>query len=419
MAWTFKPKRAPKQKENNNKAFAAIAVAAAGAGMLGVYKLGTWSERGPEQRNDPESPWSFSALPPDPPPPPKPDNDKPEPKPKRPTHATVCTKEQYKDFMEDKRKVPVFYNVCTGKNKFGDFSWMIERHWLYKKTLFVFNDNEGQFKSQDCVTGINNAGIRPYQCGERPRATGIPTWDGEPSKGWKQLVDEAFAKIRCLLSKGLYNHVVYSGDEDGMLGSKQFNVTKEVKNYIMEKLRMLNSVTEKGIRRMQPNLGFADLKLNVKDQGNFCQDFYNYIKRLDLGYGVEFVNFLIRPPDKDGNVTVRFFPRPYLQSVNDVKYDELNCKEDNSHPCTIKTQCEGSKSGLVFVKGYEYFLGYIHGVRDGGITLDCHKKIWKGLLDVWKTEKFKTHNLINHNLGVRTTHFKFANDDYIKQHFHI
>jgi len=80
MAWTFKPKRAPKQKENNNKAFAAIAVAAAGAGMLGVYKLGTWSERGPEQRNDPESPWSFSALPPDPPPPPKPDNDKPEPK---------------------------------------------------------------------------------------------------------------------------------------------------------------------------------------------------------------------------------------------------------------------------------------------------------------------------------------------------
>jgi hypothetical protein len=52
--------------------------------------------------------------------------------------------------------------------------------------LFVFNDNEEQFRAyrrdpadpRGCTRGGGNAAIRPYRCTEPPRAAGIPTGVG-------------------------------------------------------------------------------------------------------------------------------------------------------------------------------------------------------------------------------------------------
>ena len=55
----------------------------------------------------------------------------------------------------------------------------------YADALFVFNDNEGEFRAHQghapgarrCHAGGGNAVIRPYQCEDPPRAAGIPTGD--------------------------------------------------------------------------------------------------------------------------------------------------------------------------------------------------------------------------------------------------
>jgi hypothetical protein len=65
----------------------------------------------------------------------------------------------------------------------------------YADALFVFNDNEEQFRAhrQDpgdprgCARGGGNAAIRPYQCAEQVRAAGIPT--GVDRAGYPQLTD--------------------------------------------------------------------------------------------------------------------------------------------------------------------------------------------------------------------------------------
>lgn len=133
----------------------------------------------------------------------------------------------------------------------GDFTWMIEQP-DYADALFVFNDNEEQFRAhqqnphdpQGCARGEGNAAIRPHQCVEPVRAAGIPT--GVNRAGYPQLtdavrqvIDEAVARVRGLLASGAYTQLFYSADATGQLGSGTFVIGDDVKTYIVEQLRAL------------------------------------------------------------------------------------------------------------------------------------------------------------------------------------
>jgi hypothetical protein len=132
----------------------------------------------------------------------------------------------------------------------GDFGWMIERP-EYADALFVFNDNEEQFRAYlnqptggvGCSAGGGNAAIRPYRCVDPPRAAGIPT--GSNGAGYRELtdavrgvLDEAFAVISDVLASASYRRLFYSAaNSDGDLGTGIFDVGSDVKRYIVAGLK--------------------------------------------------------------------------------------------------------------------------------------------------------------------------------------
>lgn len=142
-----------------------------------------------------------------------------------------------------------------GRNKEGDFSWMINRP-EYNDVLFIFNDNQEQFiafieylrsgknKGMACSIGGGNAVIRPYQCSIPPKAAGIPT--GSRGTGYQNLevakpyIDRAIEYINGLLKSGNYKRVMYSASRDGRtLGASIFSPSTEVKEYIVSSLEKL------------------------------------------------------------------------------------------------------------------------------------------------------------------------------------
>lgn len=143
-------------------------------------------------------------------------------------------------------------SVFAGRGRAGDFSWMLHQP-EYDRTLFVFNDNEEQFRAYQanphsgagCAPGGGNAAIRPYRCQDSPRAAGIPT--GAHGAGYDHLsphvqgvIDEAVGVVRDLVATGRFDEVVYSAaGPDGALGSGIFTIGDDVKRYIVAELRML------------------------------------------------------------------------------------------------------------------------------------------------------------------------------------
>ena len=153
--------------------------------------------------------------------------------------ASGCTV----SLMQIRKKLSVF----TGKGKDGDFEWMIKQD-EYARSLFIFNDNETQFKAfhanqpAGLSGGGGNAVIRPFQGGAHPHAAGIPTGDG--GEGYQQLnahvmglIDEALDYIKNLLKSGRYNEIVFCTDSTGQtIGTGIHVVALSVKNYIFQGL---------------------------------------------------------------------------------------------------------------------------------------------------------------------------------------
>jgi hypothetical protein len=141
-------------------------------------------------------------------------------------------------------------SVFKGGGRPGDFNWMI-RQQQYDDALFIFNDNEQEFRahqghapgSQRCQRGGGNAVIRPYQCQQLQRAAGIPT--GSSGVGYqglndhvRQVIDEAVQVAADLLAGGRFEQVIYSAaNETGDLGTGIFEVGPDVRAYIVDGLR--------------------------------------------------------------------------------------------------------------------------------------------------------------------------------------
>jgi hypothetical protein len=152
--------------------------------------------------------------------------------------------------QESRSGIEVTGSVFTGASRPGDFAWMIEQP-EYADTLFVFNDNEEQFRAflagdpSGCAPGGGNAVIRPWRCHDPPRAAGIPT--GVAGAGYDALSDDvrrtidlAIDHIASLLVSGRYTRVLYSAaDSGGDLGTGIFSVAPEVRRCIVDRLEAL------------------------------------------------------------------------------------------------------------------------------------------------------------------------------------
>ena len=129
----------------------------------------------------------------------------------------------------------------------GDFFWM-SRQAEHEKTLFIFNDNEEQFRAfvqgerSGITAGGGNAGIRPLRGLKPPRAAGVPT--GSRGGGYsrldestKKVIDDSLSVIQELLNSGDYERMVFSKDKNSAtLGTGLFRVAEDVKKYIYDAL---------------------------------------------------------------------------------------------------------------------------------------------------------------------------------------
>lgn len=141
--------------------------------------------------------------------------------------------------------------IFEGKGKYGDFDWMIQQP-KYKKCLFIFNDNEEMYYTNE--PGGGNAIIRKYNncCGIKypkqiyGRSAGIPT--GTLKRGGyqyltkrvKKIIDNAFMNVDEWIDCGWARRVFYSCEKDGYtFGTSIFNVGDKVIDYINMKIDLI------------------------------------------------------------------------------------------------------------------------------------------------------------------------------------
>ena len=132
----------------------------------------------------------------------------------------------------------------------GDFGQMLELP-EYRDALFVFNDNERQFKehlqhapaSGICVAGGGNAKIRPWQCLADPQVAGVPTGDGggyaSLTPHVHEVVEEAMEKIKDHLATGRFRRVFFNEAPDGLIATGIFKVDDAVRRHVTDSLRAL------------------------------------------------------------------------------------------------------------------------------------------------------------------------------------
>ena len=139
-----------------------------------------------------------------------------------------------------------------GGGKPGDFGWMI-RQPDYDDALFIFNDNEAEFRAHQrhgpasgrCRPAGGTPPSGPRSASSPERAAGIPT--GVDGQGYRRLdghvrgvIDDALQAIRDLVATGRYGRIIYSAENAaGDLGTGIFQVSDDVKRYIVEGLRRL------------------------------------------------------------------------------------------------------------------------------------------------------------------------------------
>jgi len=147
--------------------------------------------------------------------------------------------------------IEVIGSIYIRESQEGDFVWMAKQP-EHARTLFVFNDNETQFRAfvDGSAVGLSegggNAKIRPLRGETPPRAAGIPTGD---RSGYKKLdartktvIDEALEIVRKLVETGRYERIIFSRDKHhAYLGAGLFDPAEEVKQYIYDRLMALGS----------------------------------------------------------------------------------------------------------------------------------------------------------------------------------
>ena len=147
---------------------------------------------------------------------------------------------------------------------------------------------------------------------------------------------------------------------------------------------------------------------------------YKYIKKMKLNPKHNFVNF--KTNRKDNKITFVFQSKMNHKYNSNPKWTEIKCKEESLGNLTIKTLCDVRVDGnwvtadrddvrryKTFVKGVINFYDYIMKIKKNKISETDHHLLFKKLIDtqILLMEQSNQYNLINHNLDVKTLHFKF------------
>ena len=150
------------------------------------------------------------------------------------------------------RQVAVVGKLYAGKDKDGDFKWMIKQK-EYNDTLFLIAENFLDSLLDDSVAGGGTAVLR-MRCPQRivagstPRAVGVPTGWSLTSSGFrdmdnyvKTVIDLSLDRIAIVLDQHpQFKRLIYSCDEKApnLLGVKIFKETLNptVQEYISEQI---------------------------------------------------------------------------------------------------------------------------------------------------------------------------------------
>eukprot|EP00966_Prymnesium_polylepis_P020545 472628-Prymnesium_polylepis.2 len=174
------------------------------------------------------------------------------------------------------RKVTVVSTLFKGKNKDGDFKWMVKQP-ENSDALFVIAENFLDSMRDDWDEGAGTAVLRPLcpqrvKPGQTPRAVGVPTGWSVAAMGFpfmdsvfiKTAIDLSLDRIALVLDQHpQYTRLVYSADADSprLIGVKIFESTlsDEVRTYISDGLhnianRVPQKSTLKSIRKQELKL---------------------------------------------------------------------------------------------------------------------------------------------------------------------
>ena len=162
---------------------------------------------------------------------------------------------------------------------------------------------------------------------------------------------------------------------------------------------------------------------------NFSNRLYQYFKRMKLNPKHNFINFTTKL-EKD---KIKFLFTSHINHKynSNPLWEDIHCKElILSDTMIIKTECDRMEKGKpvkdrsitpdrsithnrsvpgfykVFVKGYHNLYEYIQSIKKNKTTKKDHQLLFDKIL---QNQLFlNDRSLINHNLDVKTLHFKFS-----------
>ena len=137
---------------------------------------------------------------------------------------------------------------------------------------------------------------------------------------------------------------------------------------------------------------------------NFSDSLYKYFKRIKINPKHNFISFTTE--NKGDKIVFLFHSRINNDYNSDPSWKDITCKEYIlSDTMTIKTECERGSFHKIFVKGYDNLYEYIQSIKKNKTTKKDHQLLFDKILK--NLNMLKDKNLINHNLDVKTLHFKY------------
>lgn len=150
----------------------------------------------------------------------------------------------------------------------------------------------------------------------------------------------------------------------------------------------------------------------------FSDSLYKYFKGMKINPKHNFISF--NTENKDDKIQFIFHSRINNDYNSNPSWEDIKCEEYIlSDTMTIKTKCDKiindkyeTKKDLsypgfykIFVKGYNNLYDYIQSIKKNKTTKKDHQLLFDKILN--NLNMLKDNKLINHNLDVKTLHFKF------------
>ena len=148
----------------------------------------------------------------------------------------------------------------------------------------------------------------------------------------------------------------------------------------------------------------SNYKITIHKKKNFSERLYKYFKHIRINPKHNFISF--NTENKGDKIKFLFHSRINHDYNSNPLWKDITCKEyilsDNMK---IKTECEVGSFHKIFVKGYSNLYEYIQSIKKNKTTKKEHQILFDKILK--NLNMLKDKKLINHNLDVKTLHFKY------------